>query len=74
LQKEIFNNFKRLSLDSITKLNKIDSFYINKNKQDLFSTHNKVFIKSKEFTFDESFLVIDLGEQEHKGPFWLIHF
>jgi hypothetical protein len=39
----------------------LESFYINKKKQELFSTHNKVFIKDEEFTFEENFLVIDLG-------------
>ena len=50
----------------------LESFYINKKKQELFSTHNKVFIKDEEFTFEENFLVIDLGQNTNEAPFWLL--
>jgi hypothetical protein len=39
----------------------LDSFYINKRKKGVFSTHNKVWVGKQLFDFEPYRLIIDLS-------------
>lgn len=79
-QKKIYqDNYKYNHRDNRQKRTYINneyikSYYINKRRKNVFQTHNEVYVNSREFSFDEKQLLIDLSEsKDQKDPFKLLN-